>query len=61
MTVPEARATYDLHPFLTLWQTTVFMSLCNLQFLKGKLIKVALERILAAGNGVDLVSELCPF
>lgn len=21
----------------------------------------ALERILAAGNGVDLVSELCPF
>lgn len=43
MTVPEARATYDLHPFLTLWQTTVFMSLCNLQFLKGKLIKVHSE------------------
>lgn len=40
MNLPEARASHDLHPFLTLWESTVFLSLCSLQFLKGTLIKV---------------------
>lgn len=40
MNLPEARAIHDLHPSLSLCESTVFMSLCSLQFLKGTLIKV---------------------